>query len=362
MLSHKKWVVLVVILMSIMLISISTINYVVDPYGIYFDEGQSYNSKKLKNRDTYLFKVYQLNRSKPEAIVLGTSRSMRLNPSLIESITGKKAYNLGLYGSSPYIQYKYLEYALKVSPNLKSVIIGLDYHVFNKSANLHANYVEQRLSSPFYLKDYFSTLLSKQALIGSYNVLVDNLNGTDYYTSTEMLGDGTFDERYIFPDTENQLTLRRSRLDYQLSDHAFDYIAKIKELCEKHNIKLYMYTSPLHAIVLETHWQMDEWKNYEEWLRQLVIISPVWDFSGFHDISMSSLIHDDYYNDLSHFSKKVGNYILYRMLDTNLEEVPSYFGVQVTQSNIDEHITQLRLSREQWSERDKNMPDIADRY
>ncbi|MWV46299.1 hypothetical protein GRF59_22090 [Paenibacillus sp. HJL G12] len=360
--THKKWTLLTLLFTALVLLAIVTVNYVVDPYGIYHFSGRNYNVQKSKNSDPYLFKTFQSRKYQPQALVLGTSRAMRLNPPLIKSLTGDNTYNLGLSAATPYIDLNYLQYVIKVDQNLKTVFLGLDFEVFDNNYPNHVSFNEKRLNSSFYTQDLFTTLLSETALKESRKVVMDNLNKTTDFTETRYLGDGSFDENLVYPPYTNQNTLQTLPTSFQLSASSMLYVKKMKELCEQNGLKLYIYISPVHAIILETYWQNNLWGKFEDWKRELVDIAPVWDFSGYHEISMSSLRNEKNYNDLSHFSKKVGNLILYRMLNKEMKQVPSYFGVYMTPDNIEKHLTDLRLSRENWPERDKNMSEILDNY
>lgn len=360
--TYKTWTCLTLSLIIFVLGIIATANYIIDPYGMYHYSGKSFNYNKIIDSDPYLIKTFQSRKYQPEAIVLGTSRAMRLDPPIIKDLTGEDAYNLGLSAAAPYINYKYLEYAIKVNPNLKTVYLGLDFEVFDANHVNHANYDEERLESPFYMKDWFSTLLSENAIKDSYKVITDNLHQTSTFTEHRYLGDGSFDETLVYPPNTNQQTLHMIPTTLQLSSDHLQYINQIKELCDNNYLDLYMYISPVHAIILETYWQNDLWSTFEDWKRQLVEIAPVWDFSGYHDISMSSLQQSDNYNDLSHFSKKVGNLILYRMLQQQTDRVPAYFGVYLTPEHIEHHLEHLRANRNLWSDRDKNLLEVLDHY
>lgn len=357
--TYKQWALFTFSMTVFVLVIISIINYSVDPYGYYHFLGGRYNYQKSKNSDPYQFKAYQSEKYAPEAIVLGTSRAMRLNPPLIKSLTGENTYNLGLPAASPFIDLKYLEYVIKVDKNLKTVFLGLDYEVFDNKYLNHASFDEKRLSSAFYLQDTFATLLSSKAVKESYKVVLDNLNKTTNYTENRFLGDGSFDETLAYSTIGNKSTLKMIPTTFNLSSNSMQYVKKIKELCEQNNLKLYVYISPVHAIILETFWQSNIWTEYEDWKRKLVEITPVWDFSGYHDISMSSLHNREYYNNLSHFSKKIGNFILYRMLNKEIDKVPAYFGVYLTNDNIEKHLQKQRLDRDKWPDKGKNMYEIV---
>jgi hypothetical protein len=362
MITYKKWIALVLILAFIVLSLITAINYTIDPYGVYRSTRQVYSANKHVDSDPYLFKAFKVKKYQPEAIVLGTSRAMRLDPKLIESLTGDTTFNIGLSAATPYIMFNYLEYAIKVDKNLKSVFLGLDYEVFEASYLTHASFNKERLQSFFYIQDIFSTLLSKKAIKDSISVVSENLSNNKVMTENRYLSDGSFDEAFVYHPDNNISTLNVMPTKYQISNDSFHYIKMIRDLCEQNNLDLYVYISPVHAILLESFWQIDEWSSYEEWKKQLLDIIPVWDFSGYHEISMSSLKSGEYYNDLSHFSKKTGGYILHQMLSIDTDQVPDYFGVYVTSDHVNEHLESLRLNREQWPDRGKELSVILERY
>ncbi|RTE08146.1 hypothetical protein [Paenibacillus whitsoniae] len=355
---YKIWVINTLSITVLILVVIAVFNFCVDPYGYYRFSTGMFNYQKSKFSDPYQFKAYQLKEDDPEAIVLGTSRAMRLNPPRIRALSGETAYNLGLSGSSPYIELKYLEYAIKVDKNLKTVYLGLDFEVFDKKYLNHASFDERRLRSSFYLQDMFLTLLSSTTMKESLHVLQDNIRRTTQYTENRYLPDGSFDETLNFPKDNNRSTLQMISTTFSLSTASMDDINKVREICDQNHLKLYVYISPVHAILLETFWQSNLWGEYENWKRKLVEIMPVWDFSGYHEISMSSLQNHENYNNLSHFSKKVGDFILFRMLNKETDKVPNYFGVLLTKDNIEHHLEELRIDRNQWPDRDKNMYEI----
>ncbi|MFF2890598.1 hypothetical protein [Paenibacillus sp. NPDC057967] len=360
--TYKQWALASIISILCILIAIASFNVLVDPYGIYHTPLKSYNNQKLGNKDPYLFKSNHFKRAQPDALVLGTSRAMRLNPPRIESLTGKTAYNLGLSSGSPYILLRYLEYAIKTDSQLESVYLGLDFETFNQSFKTHASFDEKRLFSPLYVPDYFNTLLTEKAIKDSFYVMRDNLNQTDIYTKSRFKDDGSVDESYIIPYESNITYLDAITIDYTLSLDSLEYVNQMKNICDQNGIQLILYISPVHAIFLETYWQLDHWPAYEEWKRRLVEIAPVWDFSGYHDISMSSLYQKEYYDDLSHFSKHTGDLMLYRMLNLKTDYVPDGFGVLITPSNVDNHLESIRNSRKTWPGKDANMQELILHY
>jgi hypothetical protein len=346
----------------LLLVICGGVNYLIDPYGAYQDIRKKYNYSKHINSDPYMFKAMHIKMTQPDSIVLGTSRAMRLDPAVIERLTGENAYNLGLPAATPFINYEYLKYSIQSDPKLKTVYLGLDFEVFEESYPVHANFNQKRIDSNVPFQDIFATLFSERALKDSYEVLIDNLEGRSRFTEYRYLADGSFDEKMIFPPNGNQLTLNMMPSKYSLSKNSIQYVSEIKELCEKHQIKLYIYISPIHAILLEQLWQSGLWSAYEDWKRALVGIAPIWDFSGYNEISMSELKGSANYNDLSHFSKKIGTLILARILDDSRESGNPAFGVYVTPRNLEDHLKNIIASRNLWEQRGEDMADLLKNY
>ena len=54
------------------------------------------------------------------------------------------------------------------------------------------------------------------------------------------------------------------------------------------------------------------------------------------------------FEDHSHFTDKVGDYILNRMFGNRSEEIPADFGVLVTPENVDKHLEQVKSQCQLW--------------
>lgn len=240
---------------------------------------------------------------------------------------------------------------------METVYFGLDFETFNQyyPVPVHENFVEKRLLLPLYIKDLFSTLLSRKAIQDSIKVIGDNYHHTMTFTDSRFKPDGSISETNVIPEGTDQFTLEQLPKAYVLSQQSIGYLKEISDLCLKNEIRLVAYISPVHAIVLESFWQNGLWQAYEEWERALVAVIPFWDFSGYHPISMSSLHNQENYNDLSHFSRKIGDLIVSRLTSPHTEAVPEYFGVEVTSQNVDSHLNVLKASRERWPHKGQNL-------
>jgi hypothetical protein len=149
-------------LVAFNLLSIALFNFVVDPYGILSslnntDVNQSNLESEtpspvptavkepvvkttpqttLTQRSKYRAKRFKLDLSRlsisrinPKTVLLGTSTALRLSRTH-PALTQQPVYNLGLAGSKMHDIRSYFEDILATHPDLKQVVIGLDFYSF----------------------------------------------------------------------------------------------------------------------------------------------------------------------------------------------------------------------------------------
>jgi hypothetical protein len=134
-----------------------------------------------------------------------------------------------------------------------------------------------------------------------------------------------------------------------LSQEKLNNFREIVELCRKHNIQLDIFISPIHA----THNQIvngrNLWPTYERWKKEIVNITPVWDFSDFSSITIEPISEQmKFYIDNSHYTPIVGDMIVRQMSGKNTSDIPRDFGILINLDNIDDRLKQVRLHRQNW--------------
>ncbi|QMV44069.1 hypothetical protein [Cohnella cholangitidis] len=368
---YKKWVYTAQGLLIASIVLIVAFNYVVDPYQIYrTPTATGFNLKKLSNQE-YLWKARLIADNKPDVIFLGSSRTSRgLDPEYYTQITGDQAFNIGLSGANVYVELRYLEYALLNNKSLKTVYVGLDFEGFNKYSET-TMLDGKRLESVSYIKnDLLSTLFTKQSLLDSIRVLKMNRSIIPPNVD-EFLSNGSNSEVGLV--TRNQQLLERQQnrffdhlkdhldskqiyANYELSHQHLDAFRKIVSLCSENNVDLHVFIQPSHALQWEGIQTSGLWGEFEEWKREVVTITEVWDFSGYNSITTSPPDRFDTYLDQSHYRKHIGNYVFNRTLHINEESVPDDFGFLLTRDNIEEQLTRIRNERDKW---EKANPDIV---
>lgn len=341
------------------------INYLVDPYDIYKTPNfWGINHQKIeKGLNDRLFKAVDIIRKKPVSIFLGSSRTKQgLDPSHQAFSQVRPTYNLAIDGANVYEMRRYLEHAIKNQPEMKTVIVGLDFFMFNEFLENQPGFAEYRLEkSSLMFPDIVNSLWSIDTLKVSKETIKASLNNP---ATEEKLGKNGFipqpnlagkDAKLIFEKSVNQYF--RVHYQYQLSQNYLGEFQKIVDLCQQNNINLIVFISPSHATQWEAIKVTQQTPIFEEWKRTIVNIMPVWDFSGYNSITTEP-INDKMtnYTDASHYTKQVGDLVLNRILNNQTDTVPDDFGVLITPQNIESHLAKIRTTRQQWAE--KNSEEV----
>jgi hypothetical protein len=337
------------------------INCFVDPYNIFPRQQWSswFQNKPALESHIRLSKYMQVPLVKPNVLLLGSSRiagGMKITEKALSK--NQVVYNLGL-PAAPIDELKYyLQYVINNDKDraLKRVILGIDFFMFNtRQLSKEADQIKAKYNREPNFLDYVSTYFSLDAL-----------------SSTTVTIESNF-----FPQNSRSTYLKmpiRERFkwwlggfyklwynDYSLSIQKLNYFREIVELCRKHNIQLDIFISPIHA----THNQImngrNLWPTYEQWKKEIVNITPVWDFSDFSSITTEPISEQmKFYIDNSHYTPIVGDMIERRMSGKNTSDIPEDFGILINTDNIDDYLKQVRLHRQNWMQsvpRDRKFVD-----
>ncbi|MEM1370394.1 MAG: hypothetical protein AAGG02_20815, partial [Cyanobacteria bacterium P01_H01_bin.15] len=264
--------------------------------------------------------------------------------------------NLALNGPNVFEVRRYLEHVIANQQNLERVILGIDFFMFNADLANQPTFLDERLSKRHLVAtDKLNTLFSWDALMASIESLQLSRMPLDADSSAPSWGfapnrqaTGTKILNWRF-DGGIRLYFQLHR-HFELSDEYMAEFAKIVEICREQDIELDIFISPAHVSQWEALRATGRWDLFEGWKRQIVEITPVWDFSGYHTISSEPITPErKNYVDNSHYQPEIGALLLNRILDYDTEALPDDFGVWLTPSNIDEHLATIRQERAAWS-------------
>lgn len=353
-------------------------NAAVDPYDLLGVRVPGVNEVKPATYDSMrLHKALSVERMRPNALILGSSRAhFGLDPAY-PGWTEKPVFNLSLFDGRVYEMLRYLQHAQAIHP-VRQVVLALDFLSFNARHRTIGDFDEKRLADgglPETIRrvpDLVAGLASLDALRTS----VDTLRAQDDPCIARERPDGTHStahlecevrsigHRQMFLDNEAEFLSRQYdvyRFDYaEGGETTFDMLRRIVQFAREHDIDLRLLISPPHARQLETIALAGLWPAWEQWKREIVAVLsedaaahrdrqpfPLWDFSGYNSVTTEPVpelgdvgTEMAGYWDSSHYKKEIGDLMLDRVLGAAEQRVaaPRDFGVLLTQENLEENL------------------------
>jgi len=368
---YKKFYLNIFILALISFVLIGSFNFIIDPYGLFrnFEKvGINQQKEGVRNKIRYVKSIQVLTQN-PKTLIIASSRVHDgVNPeSAMIPKTYKPVYNYGI----PMIRIKevklFLLHALK-SHNVKNVIIGLDFFMFNSKEKLNHELDPKIFDNKFQMLNlYIKPLISATALNDSIQTIKIS---HAYKDRKEFFANGYRPGSQVNFGLKNYeklhnymnwtfLSSRQTETlyyeNYGLDEEVFSDFKEVIAICKKNHINLILYISPAHAnldgegIVVSKNFAL-----FEEWKRKITKISddmkiPLWDFSGYNSITTEAVKTPmKNYWDSSHFTEKIGDLILAKILNNKdyISTVPISFGVKLTPETIESHLHQIKLDRQ----------------
>lgn len=367
-------------------------NFVVDPYGSdpFFHTGDVV--RPAIYRRVKLAKAYDIRRIKPEAIVLGSSRShvgLRMShPGW--TVPRSARYNGAFDGATTKEMFAYLLHAQSVHP-VKQVVLGLDtWHLTRAPAFTRPDFDPDILFQPDQPWHNAQTYLADLSLLNSVDTI---------WASVGQLKQRTAEPQWLAADGQRlgEIFFRKVEPGYSSSPGAYfrdidrqeigfvldtglpasgsrksstaesltslDYIAKIVDFCRENQIDLRLFITPAHAHQMEIISATGGWSQLESGKRDLVKLLAndaarhsdvrafsVYDFSGYSSVTTDIVPITgetremaDYW-DSSHFKQRVGDWVLDRLfgVEHSRDRPPDDFGVPLDPITIDAALMNIR--------------------
>jgi hypothetical protein len=343
-----------------------------------------------------LYKAYEVRRIRPEAIVLGTSRShlgiRPSHPGWSKSVASR--YNLAFDGATTKEMYLYLRHASSAGP-LKLVLLGLDsYQLSDAPAITRPDFDPGILLDAPGAEAKLRIALADLRLLVSFDTLRASLETLTDQSSPEpewFAPDGQRLGEVFFRRTGEMFQEKGPRAYFDAKDKeeikdklegrvprrsqappvaveamgptSFDYIRQIVDFCRENAIDLRIFLTPTHARNLEISRVTGEWLAIEDGKRRLARLvsesatgdpqrSPLiaFDFVDYSSVTTEPLpppgsrIEMNYYWESSHFKEKVGDLVLDRLLGYTKpgKPNPADFGVPLDARTIEQQLAAIR--------------------
>jgi hypothetical protein len=348
--SPKRWTILVVLVLAILVGTVVTVNVIVDADGIlrtnYTRQFQPPNMSVAKIN--YLLR----NKSKYDSYVFGSSREGNI---LVGHINDGRWYNMFLAAGLPEEYLDHLKLMLANGITVKTVMIGLDdfSHLFDARQLLsdldlqpHPAVSGKSLFA-FYGENFFrlNRIVPQVSAYIRYNYthwqppdrrqLIYDIEGSGNIFCRDC---DEAVERNVQEHIHAQKFLRPWEYRFLEGNNltrALDVMREIADLSRKNNIRLIVFFNPIH----KTTYLNTDLERFAEFKHELAKIMNYYDFSGLNSITTNNY----YYYETSHFRPLVGDMMLSRMLGSPRASIPDDFGVLVTKENSADHLRSLCL-------------------
>jgi hypothetical protein len=394
----KKYSIYLLTCVFLLLSSVAGFNWFINPYDIYETpsiEGVNRYKSEVE-RHTRLSKVYQLEKIKPDVVLLASSRGLVVPEEMFtdDDMTG---FNLSLTSGSTYELYRMLQHAQQIKP-LKRVVLALD-ELF--TGDKQPGFVEKRLAVTYdgtttpgrfsqRWRDRFSALLSHDAFKASLRTIrkqkesassinkdykadrVRNAGGHRQMFRTMEASAFSSAATYLDSSSCDEVAIDNSRVNESVGIYG-QYFNEMVDTAYAEDIDLVVYISPIHARLLEVKCMTGEWQAIELTKRYIVRVVEslaevhnrqpfaVWDFSGYNDITTEDLpVEGDlttamrWYWEGSHYSHELASMIF----DTIYGRQKTNFGQRLDSENIEEHLEMTKRNRKAYLQ--SNKEDVSE--
>ena len=364
----------------ILLIGAVTLNYWVDPYGLYrpYSDG---DWKPHGAAQGELVKPYLVLKHSPRTLILGNSRAeVGFDPEdAAWPESAQPLFNLALPGTGTRVARRLFEHVLAAhSP--QTIVLGVDFMDFLVSPDVRKwepEIIHRLLITPDgqinngrWLQMMFDgavTLASLDAVLHSVDtVRVHGKAGVAHLTAAGFnpmhdysriaRNEGYF-SMFRQRDIENlRAYQKRPKNLFSRGTHtspAFEDVTAILDVARAHGIQVKVVIYPYHAHLLEIFRITNCWDMFEDWKRELAYRvathshdqATLWDFSGYHHYARETvpLVGDKQtvvpnYWEAGHFKKELGHQILARLSGKG----EAAFGVVLKPANVNVHLLAIR--------------------
>jgi len=378
---------------------VAGINYIIDPYGLFGTfRINGFNAlKPVAGESVRIIKPYQVSRIKPKTLIIGNSRpEMGLDPNHRCWPADKRpVYSMTIPGSSVYMQIRCAQHAL-ADHAVRMVLLVVDFLDFlikpgvgqdpykwppaaaEFEDRLLVNVLGQKNDNFFRqsLKDYLAGIFSLNALDGSINTLIGQINPNasnrtelGFNPARNYLDIIHHEGQYVlFKQKNNEVVSRLLQNDWSIYHKGFLWSADMEALrqfiqyAKIRNIKLIVFINPYHADYLNSIEQTGKWPLLEEWKRAMTRLVneqegvELWDFSGFNQYTVEEppAANDtrtvmQWFWEPAHYRKELGDKMLARMLagEGCVQPVEDReFGTLLSMNNIEQQLARFRSQRD----------------
>lgn len=344
---EKKFLMLFIGIAGIFILMCAVSNYAIDFYGVFRGSARmAIQSNEINDRFVKM-EYLLLNRGvqKYDSYLWGSSRVQKTDTQM----TGKRTYNMGASGGMPEDCLRDLKRLKENGALIDTVYLGLDdfSYLTDYREQLSMIFRQPYEQEPDKRCKYYADLLIKPGIIKTWlqEKLKHRPEGATLLWKNGM---------YLAPqEIEKQIEenpmeyVREKKFDKPSRfssggnsrfEECIETVRAIKQFCDENHIRFVPFFNPQHM----TTYLNDDMELMNRFKKELVKISPFWDFSGVNYVTSNNY----FWYETSHPRAFICDKILDTVSGQNqITWVPD-FGVYVTEENVDRFCENAVYNRE----------------
>ena len=364
--SAGRRLALMLICLAGVLATVVTINWIVNPYGVWrttvVSRAYRLTDAAADEAGERLSTPYRIRTEQPSTLLVGSSRVLR---GMLVAQGGHETFlNASLSGAT-FAELAILLRLGTANPRLRRVIWGIDFYAFDERfvgfrhpETRKRLEVDDRHVQALRMRE---TLFTMRALRDSSRVLMRAARGDkpESLTNPVPWPERLIEERLTRVNRQGlgrarEVTIRGqlqnwivSYVDYQLSSPQVALFQEAVTDLRQTGLEVILFVPPLSDCELETIDQAGQWDTFQNWKRVLLGVGPYWDFSGYGKLDLSP----ELFTDVPHFKPAVGQVILRRLLGMDCagcgETAQAIWdaGVWVDATTVDAYLARQEATR-----------------
>lgn len=368
--THIRYLVVLSSVFGLGLLTVGTINVIVDPFGAYRLIG--IESLSAYRQSEYVATAESYRHDRPQSVFVGSSRVLDGFSKGMLDAHGTEVFQVAVRGTSWSEQIKILDYLADSSPGPSSIVFGLDLDTLLRKPR-PSDFANSRFNSSLRSADYHGqNLFSFYALRESLEILMGpwqegREQGIDRIVA--RLGSHQVFRRQLskgFPRYTSGVALESVR-------PAMDELSGLIGRAKQKGIRFKVVVLPIHALAYEKMLQQG-YGDYIDLLKREVVRvgdirqTPVWDFTGFsvvttEPVPVAAGQQMEWFYDSDHFTPRLGEVILRKISSgvafdesgiscgvepSSREDLFSSFGECIHGGNVEIHLVKQREARERY--------------
>lgn len=343
----------------------AALNYYFDPFGVWHSYAAVEHMQphmRMKpgiDNDPRFAKPLQVISLKPQTIIVGSSRVRDgMDPSILAGVAPAPVMNYGTAGMRATEGARFIRHAIDVG-QVKAVVWGLDFFGFNDREMDEMGKDGFGILQPAFRVQDCARLLIAWPTLSLTGDILDGKGTT--LPNGFNLAPATPASAIDLSIMRNAVGFAKAPFLYGNFDSFENHLKAVEDTlayAASKGVTVYLYTSPLHGMVIEAIFQAGADKSFLRWKKAMAALAakhkmPAWDYMNYNSISRTHGAEAArYFFDGAHFTPLVSRMILARYFPVTSER-PADFGVALTPDTVDAQWEVLLEERNIYADRNK---------